>query len=297
MAVLSDSRNDDSNAPRKFDARGVNFELEFKERSNGLDPVVAQYSVTMAGYAFIMIIAISVAWTAMEVWVVRRVLRLTERTRELSRAMKGGDIENFSYSDLGGKDELGVLATGMNDLLRRISEDVYRERVLIQHQGSVLRAIGHEIRSPLQSLSAVFAETHEGLRYVRRMLRAVKALYGDAAPSSGIEQASVEIEQLNLTEFLESVAKNSALEGVDQVSFENQGPDTIVRADPSALEDVFSHILSNANRYRSKGTTIRILTDLVGLVFGRILLVFGRHPYVFHGTEIHRIFWTVWHTC
>jgi signal transduction histidine kinase len=218
-----------------------------------------QSSALMAAYAVLMIASILVVWITIEVGIVRRVLRLTRRTRQVSRVVRTeGDLDQFDFSDLRGRDELGVLASGLDDLLRRIGEDLQREAIRVQHQSSMLRAIGHEIRSPLQSLSAILAESEQGRTYVRRMLRAVDALYGSASPSDGIQGADLDAEEMNLGAFLASVAKNAHHAGIENVVFDGPTEGILVRADPSALEDTLSHILTNAKRYRPAGTAITI---------------------------------------
>jgi signal transduction histidine kinase len=244
---------------RPFAVRGNNFELIHKSSPQGPDQELVQSSALMAAYAVLMIASILVVWITIEVGIVRRVLRLTRRTRQVSRVVRTeGDLDQFDFSDLRGRDELGVLASGLDDLLRRIGEDLQREAIRVQHQSSMLRAIGHEIRSPLQSLSAILAESEQGRTYVRRMLRAVDALYGSASPSDGIQGADLDAEEMNLGAFLASVAKNAHHAGIENVVFDGPTEGILVRADPSALEDTLSHILTNAKRYRPAGTAITI---------------------------------------
>jgi len=90
------------------------------------------------------------------------------------------------------------------------------------------------------------------------MLRAVDALYGSASPSEGIQGAELDEEQVNLGAFLASVAKNAHHAGIENVVFDGPTEGIMVKADPSALEDTMSHILTNAKRYRPAGTAITI---------------------------------------
>ena len=259
LPFSSHSPSDASEETLPFTARSVNFGLIHTSSPQGFDPDLAQSSARMATYAAIMVIAILVAWISIEVGIVRRVLKLTHRTRKVSRVMRAdGDLEQFDFSDLRGRDEIGVLAAGIDDLLKRIGEDMHRETVRLEHQSSMLRAIGHEIRSPLQSLSAILGDSEQGKSYVRRMLRAVDALYGSASPSDGFERADLETEKLDLGAFLTSVATNAHHAGIEQVVFKGPPDGIIVRADASALEDILSHILGNAARYRPAGTAITI---------------------------------------
>lgn len=264
---------------RSFAVKGNNFELIHQSSPQGPDQDLVQNSARMAAYATLMIASILFAWITIEIGIVRRVLTLTRKTRLVSRVVRtDGNLEQFDFSDLRGRDELGVLASGLDDLLKRIGEDLQREAIRVQHQRSMLSAIGHEIRSPLQSLSAILAESEQGKIYVRRMLRAVNALYGSASPSDGIQSTDLEAEEVDLGSFLNSVANNSHYAGIENVVFEGPTGGILVKADPSALEDTVSHILTNANRYRPMGTAINI--RLTTQEFAAVVTIHNHGPHI-----------------
>lgn len=147
-----------------------------------------------------------------------------------------------------------------------------RERLLVSaeqaraaQEQDTLRAIGHEIRSPLQSLSAIHDKLGgDGQRYVKRMLRALDALYGASAPNLGLQAASIEVEDIDLRDFLERVARNAPDAGVESVTFSGPPSSVNVRADPAALEEVLSHLLSNAAHFRVPGSAIAIALSVEG---------------------------------
>ena len=123
----------------------------------------------------------------------------------------------------------------------------------------MLQAVGHEILSPLQSLMVLHPRADDaGHRYVQRMQQAVKVLYGQASPSEALQAASLELGTLDLDEFLHHVAGNAHFAGIEDVRYRRQGTAVLVRADEFSLEDVVTHILRNAQRYRLPGTPITI---------------------------------------
>ncbi|MBW8721361.1 MAG: ATP-binding protein, partial [Polaromonas sp.] len=63
---------------------------------------------------------------------------------------------------------------------------------------------------------------------------------------------------LDVNEFLSHVARNAAAAGIPGVAFESLAQPVRVRADEYSLEDVVSHVLRNAERYRLPGSLIRI---------------------------------------
>lgn len=123
-------------------------------------------------------------------------------------------------------------------------------------------AVGHEIMSPLQSLMVLHPDNGErsdtSHRYVQRMQQAVKVLYSQASPSEALQAATLEVQALDLNEFLTHVAGNAHFAGVQDVRYQPAGEPVMVRADAFSLEDVVTHILRNADRHRTPGTAITI---------------------------------------
>jgi signal transduction histidine kinase len=152
---------------------------------------------------------------------------------------------------LRGGDEAGVLAAGLDDLLALIAEKVEREKLRAARDKDMWRAIGHEIRSPIQALSSLHdQEADPSYRYIKRMQRAVTVLYENASPEVAIASAEVEGEQVDLDAFLKIVAANAPGAGLDNTVYASAGQVVPVRGDPAALEDVITHVLKNAIRYR-----------------------------------------------
>lgn len=172
-----------------------------------------------------------------------------------------GNLKGFNFSELKGKDEIGVLATGLDDLLTRVADDHQRNVIRNQNETSLLRAISHEIRSPLQSLSAILQDSEVGSGYVRRMLKALAALYGSASPSDGIQSMEVDAERMDLAEYLRKATANAPHAGLENVVYKGPVSGIEIFADQSALETAVLHILQNADRYRPKGTFITVSLD------------------------------------
>lgn len=244
---------------RSFGQRGAEFELVHRSSIRGLDPELLRTGASVTGYAVLMIAMTILAWVAIEYGIMRRVMRLTRRTRLVSLAVRNdGNLKGIDFSELKGKDELGVLATGLDDLLKRVADDVQRNVIRNQHETSLLRAISHEIRGPLQSLSAVLQDSEPGSGYVRRMLKALAALYGSASPSDGILSAELDAERMDLAEYLHKATANAPHAGIDNVVYKGPSSGLEIHADQSALETAILHILQNADRYRPAGTSISI---------------------------------------
>ena len=113
--------------------------------------------------------------------------------------------------------------------------------------------------SPLQSLMVLHGKENDpSARYIHRMQQAIKVLYGSASPSEAFESTRLRLDVLDLREFLRHVADNAQSAGIANVQFISNAEAASVRADEYSLEDVLTHILTNADRHRTKDSTITI---------------------------------------
>jgi signal transduction histidine kinase len=206
-----------------------------------------------------MLAAIAVTWAAIEYRIIHRITLLTRRAAGVKQSVDDAGEQQLDLHGLRGGDELGLLADVLADFLHRINEDAKRERLRLEQERSLWHAVGHEIMAPLQSLSALHQCADDpSLRYVHRMRQAVRVLYGCASPSDAFLSAALQMKPLDIRAFLQTVADNAAHAGIAQVEFDGTARPVIVRADEYSLEDVVTHVLSNADRYRTASTPIRI---------------------------------------
>lgn len=240
-----------------------NYAITFTGNLRGVEQGLAAVATRMSWYLGAMLAAIALAWLVVEVGLIRRVTALTRRAAAVSYNVQEGHIGprlgDLDVSDLRGSDELGILAGGLADLLQRVKDDIQREQLRAQQERDMWHAVGHEIMSPLQSLMVLHGGPDDpGHRYVQRMQQAVHVLYGTASPAEALQSADVTQGRLDLDAFLRHVADNAHFAGIENVVYESGAGPVIVRADEFALEDVVTHILHNADRYRPAGTPIEL---------------------------------------
>jgi two-component system OmpR family sensor kinase len=221
----------------------------------------------MSWYVGAMLAAIVLAWLVIEWGLLRRVTVLTRRAAAVSFNVNapnvGHRIGALDLSDLRGRDELGILAGALADLLQRVQDDLRRETIRTRQEREMWHAVGHEIMSPLQSLMVLHPRSDDaGHRYVQRMQQAVQVLYSQASPSEALQAATLRVDALDLDQFLTHVAANAHFAGVTGVRYTPAGAPVLVRADEFSLEDVLTHILRNANRHRTPATPIAIVIAL-----------------------------------
>ena len=240
-----------------------NYEVTLNGNVRSGEQTLGVAATRMSWYVGAMLAAIGAAWLVIELSLLRRVTVLTRRAAAVSYNVNAANVDQrigaLDVSDLRGRDELGILAGALSDLLQRVKDDVKRETIRTQQERDMWHAVGHEIMSPLQSLMVLHPEAADtSHRYVQRMQQAVKVLYSQASPSEALQAATLQVDAIDLDQFLTHVAGNAHFAGVHDVRYRTGGAPAMVRVDEFSLEDVVTHILRNADRHRTPATPITI---------------------------------------
>ena len=249
------------------------YQLSLTGDLTSVDRSLSATATRMSGFVGAMLAAIVLAWLVIELGLIRPVARLTQRAAALNYNMQDPQVErrlgDLDVRDMAGRDEMGILASTLAGLLQRVKEGVRREHLRNEQERDMWHAVGHEIMSPLQSLMVLHGDAADpSHRYVHRMQQAVRVLYGSASPSEAISSASVEVDTLDLNQFLQHVAVNAPYAGIQNVVFETAGAPVWVQASEHSLEDVVTHVLRNADRYRPPGSPITLTLDDRGAMAG-----------------------------
>jgi two-component system OmpR family sensor kinase len=239
------------------------YELGLTGDVGSIDRSLSVVATRLSWFVAAMLGAIGLAWLVIEVGLIRRIGVLTKRAAAVSYNVRDAQVDkrigDLDVSDLRGSDELGILAGSLATLLQRVKDDVKREHIRAAQERDMWHAVGHEIMSPLQSLMVLHRTPEDpSHRYVQRMQQAVQVLYGTAPPSEALEAATLQLSVIDLNDFLHNVATNAHFAGVAGVRFERAARPVLARADEYSLEDVVTHILRNADRYRVARTPITL---------------------------------------
>lgn len=239
------------------------FEVTLTGDLRGLDRSLSASAARLAWPVGAMLAAIGLAWLIIEIGLIRRVAALTKRAAALSHQLQTPgrfELATLDVAGLRGRDELGILAGSLADLLQHARDSLRREQLRAEREHDQWHAVGHEIMSPLQSLMLLHAsDADPSRRYVQRMQQAVKVLYGQASPSEALAAATLANARLDLDAFLRGVADNAAYAGIAAVGYAPAGEPVWVQADEYPLEDALTHVLSNADRHRVAGTAITLV--------------------------------------
>jgi signal transduction histidine kinase len=236
------------------------YELVLRGDISGVNKSLSAVATRLAWFVGAMLLAIMLAWVVIEIGIIRRMTMLNHRAIKVSQSVRGtGSFDELDLTDLRSGDELGLLARCLADLLQRVREDVERQRIRAEQENDMWHAVGHEIMSPLQSLMVLHGNAgDDSSRYINRMQQAIRILYGSASPSEAFQSGTLQDKIIDLHEFLKNVAGNAPCAGIENVVFlDGTGP-VMVRADDYSLEDVVTHVLRNADRYRTPCTPITL---------------------------------------
>lgn len=253
--------------PRTLTARDTvttpagRFDITLTGDLQGLDRSLSASAARLAWPVGAMLAALALAWLIIEMGLIRRMAVLTKRAAALSHQLQTPghfELGALDVADLRGRDETGILAGTIADLLQHARDSLRREQLRAEREHDQWHAVGHEIMSPLQSLMLLHAgDDDPSRRYVQRMQQAVKVLYGQASPSEALAAATLAVGRLDLDAFLRQVAENAAYAGIAHVAY-TPGEPVWVQADEYPLEDAITHVLTNADRYRVAGTPITL---------------------------------------
>jgi two-component system, OmpR family, sensor kinase len=244
------------------------FDVTLTGGLQGLDRSLSASAARLAWPVGAMLAALGLAWLIIEIGLIRRVAKLTKRAAALSHQLQQPErfeLGTLDVADLRGRDELGILAGSLADLLQHARDSLRREQLRAEREHDQWHAVGHEIMSPLQSLMLLHGgDADPGRRYVQRMQQAVKVLYGQASPSEALAAATLAVGRLDLDAFLRQVAGNAAYAGISGVAYTPAAEPVWVQADEYPLEDAITHVLTNAERYREAGTAITLSLRVEG---------------------------------
>lgn len=113
---------------------------------------------------------------------------------------------------------------------------------------ATLDAIGHEIRSPLQTLVNKVPPDSDLHISILRMWNGVEKLYLAASVEDGIGSQDVVCSVEDLAAFLESYISNTS-EKIPNLKYVGPTSGVLVSFDPIMFERVLSHLVDNALRY------------------------------------------------
>jgi PAS domain S-box-containing protein len=172
-------------------------------------------------------------------------------------------VSSAAIRDRGGR-TLGTVTT---------LTDVTRQREAAEQREDLLRAVSHDLRTPLTSLllQAHRLASHPDQDVKRRGevitngARRMEALISDLVESARLEtgQIQLDLRPVNLGSYLSDLLARTPALDTSRVALEAE-PGTAVLADPDRLERVLVNLVSNALKYSPPGTPVRLTVRRAG---------------------------------
>ncbi|HKS15112.1 MAG TPA: HAMP domain-containing sensor histidine kinase [Pseudomonas sp.] len=218
------------------------------------------------GFALLLCVSIVLAGFVLYRFLLKPLNNVRRNTLYLRGKFQDEDHFKFPYVISNEKDEIGVLWESILDLHNSISSYGREALEKTNKQAAFLRALGHEIKSPLQELTMRHRDPEDAsYKSIKRITHALKIL---SAPPAGSESNTTPISpkeaikafqgtmtRENVSEYLQNAA-----EVYSNLIYAPPSTPLIVSADGDMLEAALTAILNNANDFRSAGTSIKITT-------------------------------------
>jgi signal transduction histidine kinase len=161
--------------------------------------------------------------------------------------------------------------------IKQEHEQVQFEKELVKSRKAVLDAIGHEIRSPLESLLNQASGIPEMRSRLERMRRALDALHEAASAEAGLLNGTFVISSVDLANYV-----NQFVQHLNEVQerFRYVGPERglIAQVDDINLETVLDHLFDNALRHRLPGSSV--VVELKQIESQLVLSVFNEGAHI-----------------
>lgn len=230
----------------------------------------------VAGALLAMVVTVLFLWF----FVHKRVARLTEATQ----AVGGGDLSH--QVEMGGKDELGLLAQSFNDMVVKVRRMVdleasYNElKKLDRMKDNLLHMVSHDLRTPMTSVLGYAYILHDGLENIdpkdqkeylsiiikegNRLTRLISDLLDLQRFEAG--RMEIEFEDLDIVSLLRDALKvfkgSVKIQELDLIE-ELPEEQIIVRGHYDRLSQVISNLLSNAVKFTPSGGTVTVRAEKV----------------------------------
>jgi len=218
----------------------------------------------------ILLLATALLFSVLVCWPLARYLsKPVERLQSSARSLAAGNMEArvgqvFSQR----RDELGVLARDFNTMADHV-------RNLIASKENLLRAMSHELRSPLARLRVATDLARRPNADVARQLDRIEleaerldTLIGQILQLSHLRAVpTLPREPLDLTSLMNEIIEDARLEaGAEEKSVDWSSPKeaVIVEGDHGLLRSAIENVLRNAVRFTKPSSAAKVRADRAG---------------------------------
>jgi two-component system OmpR family sensor kinase len=248
--------------PQFFDRDDSVFTLMI-DSSVGPWGVLRTPDVRVVLFAFALAISGLVCW-----WLARYVSKPVERLQSSARSLAAGNLDSRVGEEFSRRqDELGVLARDFDTMADHV-------RTLIASKESLIRALSHELRSPLARLRVALSLARRGSEVARQYDRIeleaerLDVIIGQMLQLShlrAIEPALPRV-PVDLTTLLTEVVEDARIEATAANKNVNWTPTVSVEieGDHDLMRSAIENVLRNAVRFTKEGTAVDVAMSREG---------------------------------
>ena len=210
-----------------------------------------------------IILGIILAILGILYWLIRRLFRPIQTIRKGVQTISNGDLCQRIPDT--GNDELGELATSINQMTDNIEQ-------MLQAKRQLLLAISHELRSPITraKVSTALLDPSDNQSNIDRDLREMEAMISELLEAERLndKHQSLNKTDVTLNEIVMSVIDEQFTN--DNVNVQLADEEPLQRLDPTRLRLVTKNLLDNALKHQSDEAapvklTTTVTTDSVVL--------------------------------
>lgn len=226
-------------------------------------------------------------------WLLARyVSKPVERLQSSARSLAAGNLEARVGEEFSRRrDELGVLARDFDTMADHV-------RNLIASKESLLRAMSHELRSPLARMRVALGLARRQGEDLGRQLDRIEleaerldTLIGQMLQLSQLRaiEPNLPREPVDLISLLSDVVEDARIEAsaMNKEVEWTPGPPVVIEGDPSLLRSAIENVVRNAVRFTAPGTAVSVTLERLR---EHLLIVIEDHGPGVPQAELERIF-------